>query len=57
MKGARIGEKLIKFGDRLVGKGEFSSGEFCVCLHTYASAYDCRRQSYAEIKEEAGRGV
>lgn len=30
-----MGENLIKLGDGLVGKGEFSSGEFCVCAHIH----------------------
>lgn len=34
-----MGENLIKFGDRLVGKGEFPSGEFYECAHIYIGIY------------------
>lgn len=34
-----MGENLIKFGARLVEKGEFPSGEVYECAHIYIGIY------------------
>lgn len=50
-----MGENFIKFGDRVLSKGELQSDEFCVCTQSEPASAHSKRQSYAESKEEVGR--
>lgn len=52
-----MGQCLIKFGDRGVGKEEFLSGEICVCAHIRICICILVRDkvAYPESKEGGAR--
>lgn len=52
-----MGDNLIKFGSRLVGKGEFPLvNSVSENTQTYAPTYGYKRKLYAESKEEVTQG-